>query len=103
MFVHVCALRVTHHYLQMLFLISHFIRFLSLAGNGKMKERAAAADESEIEKWKEVRSQEKRECCRWFGSQTRDGNQSPWKQHKSADRIITLASARIERRHILTH
>lgn len=32
--------------------------------------------------------------CRWFSPQTLDGNQSPWKQHKSADRIKPLANTR---------
>lgn len=91
-FVHVCVLCVTHHYLHTLFLISHFTRFLSSAGNRKMKKQAAAVDESEIEKWKEVRSQGRRERCRWFSLRTHDGNQSPWKQHESADHIITLAN-----------
>lgn len=59
-FVHVCVLRVTRHYLQTLFLISHFTRFLSSSGNRKMKKQAAAVDESEIEKWNGVRSQGKR-------------------------------------------
>lgn len=47
---HVCVLCVTRHYLHTLFLISHFTRFLSSAGNRKMKKQAAAVDESEIEK-----------------------------------------------------
>lgn len=47
---HVYVLRVTRHYLHALFLISHFKRFLSLAGNRKMKKQAPAVDESEIEK-----------------------------------------------------
>lgn len=46
----VCVLCVTRHYLHTLFLISHFTRFLSSAGNRKMKKQAAAVDESEIEK-----------------------------------------------------
>lgn len=49
-FFHVCVLCVTHYYLHTLFLISHFTRFLSSAGNRKMKKQAAAVDESEIEK-----------------------------------------------------
>lgn len=47
---HVYVLRVTRHYLHALFLISHFKRFLSLAGKRKMKKQAPAVDESEIEK-----------------------------------------------------
>lgn len=46
----VCVLCVTRHYLHTLFLISHFTRLLSSAGNRKMKKQAAAVDESEIEK-----------------------------------------------------
>lgn len=28
----------------------------------------------------------------WFSPGTRDGNQSPWKQHESADRVVTFAN-----------
>lgn len=51
---YVYVLRVTRHYLHALFLISHFKRFLSSAGNRKRKKgkkkQAPAVDESEIEK-----------------------------------------------------
>lgn len=100
---HVCVLCVTRHYLHTLFLISHFTRFLSSAGNRKMKKQAAVVDESEIEKWKGVRSRGRREHCRWFSPQTRDGNQSPWKQHKSADHIVTLTSTHLQQMHTQTH
>lgn len=88
LFSHVCS-RLTRHYLHALFLISHFKRFLSLAGNRKMKKKkkqALAVDESEIEKWKEVRLRGMEGAL--LRPQTRDGNQSLWRLHKSADHIV---------------
>lgn len=82
-FFHVCVLYVTCHYLHTLFLISHFTRFLSSAGNRKMKKQAVEVDESEIEKWEEVTLRGRRERCRW------DARWNP----------ITVETAQISRPH----
>lgn len=97
-FVRLCALRVTRHYLQTLFLISHFIRFLSSAGNRRMKRkernRRQQLMRAKLKNEKEsVCGERRRERCQWLSPQMCDGNQSPWKQHESADRAVALAVA----------